>query len=205
MDEAAFLARFTRTHAVRAPHPGAYAPAAYPCDVETFRGALAAVGGTAHRAITRSELREAASAAIAFGSYRRVVASAAALRLLGPMDGVEAAAGLDHPHAWADVDLAIIVPELAVCENAAMLVTAGSLPERGLAFLAQHVLALLDTATLVPDLHAGYAAMAHGRDGAPLPHHLTWISGPSKTADIEQTLVIGAHGCRSLVVIPYAP
>jgi L-lactate dehydrogenase complex protein LldG len=36
-----------------------------------------------------------------------------------------------------------------------------------------------------------------------LPHHLTWTSGPSKTADIEQTLVIGAHGARSLTVIAY--
>jgi L-lactate dehydrogenase complex protein LldG len=33
-------------------------------------------------------------------------------------------------------------------------------------------------------------------------HHVTWMSGPSKTADIEQTLVIGAHGVCALAVLP---
>jgi L-lactate utilization protein LutC len=32
-------------------------------------------------------------------------------------------------------------------------------------------------------------------------HHFTWVSGPSKTADIESTLVIGAHGPRALAAV----
>jgi L-lactate dehydrogenase complex protein LldG len=155
-----------------------------------------------HEPVARAAAREAASATVALGKYRRVVASAATTALIGPIDGVETASEPGWTHQWKDVDLAIIVPELAVSENAAMLVTSDSLPERGLAFIAQHVLALIDVARMHADLHAAYAAMGWGAQ-KPIPHHLTWISGPSKTADIEQTLVIGAHGCRSLIVVPY--
>jgi L-lactate dehydrogenase complex protein LldG len=205
VDEASFIARFRRERADPAPHPGAYAVSGYTASVDAFSTALKAVGGTAHAPVARAQLRETVSAAMAFGSYKRVVAAANAAALLGPMDGVAVATAPGDTRQWADVDLAIIAPELGVSENAAMLVSAASLPERGLAFIAQHVLALLDASTLVPDLHAAYAAMAHGRSSAALPHHLTFISGPSKTADIEQCLVIGAHGCRSLVVVPYLP
>ncbi len=39
------------------------------------------------------------------------------------------------------------------------------------------------------------------RLGGPLPRTVNWISGPSRTADIEQTIVMGAHGPRRLHVI----
>ncbi len=201
MDEAVFIARFrAKPSGPRAPHPGAYAVDGYACDIAAFARALESVGGTMHVPVTRAALGEAVSAFIEIAGHRRVVAAASAVALLPPNPRIELAADPGQAHQWHDVDLALIAPELGVCENAAMLTTADSLPERGLAFLGQHVLALLDTRTLVADLHAAYGVIA----GRKMPHHLTWISGPSKTADIEQTLVIGAHGCRSLVVMPYA-
>ena len=57
---------------------------------------------------------------------------------------------------------------------------------------------LVPATALVADL-----VTAQARLPVPPPHHLTWMSGPSKTADIEQTLVVGAHGSRSLTVIAY--
>ncbi|HRE18073.1 MAG TPA: lactate utilization protein [Rhodocyclaceae bacterium] len=57
---------------------------------------------------------------------------------------------------------------------------------------------LLDAATLHPTFHA--AMLAEGwRDG--LPTNALLISGPSKTADIQQTLAYGAHGPKELVVL----
>jgi L-lactate dehydrogenase complex protein LldG len=209
MDEAAFIARFRRERTgTRAPHPGTYAPpaAAKPtADLATFSAMVAAVGGSVHAQVPRAGVREAVSAVIEFARHRRSVATAGAAALIGPLPGLETVAtaitlaGETSPRQWQDVDLAVIRVDCAVAENAAMLVTAEELPGRALAFLAQHVVALVDVATIVPDLHDGYARLG----AKPLPHHALWISGPSKTADIEQTLVVGAHGCRSLIVLPF--
>jgi L-lactate dehydrogenase complex protein LldG len=42
---------------------------------------------------------------------------------------------------------------------------------------------------------------AYARIVIPTPGFALWLSGPSKTADIEQALVIGAHGARSCTVL----
>jgi L-lactate dehydrogenase complex protein LldG len=203
MDEAAFLRRLQRPHAVRAAHPGSYRPRIAQASYALFQASLESVGGQSHAVIPLAGLSEAVSAVMSIGGHRRVVASRAAAAMLGTVAGLECASDAGRSAQWEDVDLAIIAPEMAVCENAAMLLSAASLPERGLPLLAQHVLALVDLSLLAADMHEAYAAMSHGRGGAALPHHLTWISGPSKTADIEQSLVIGAHGCRSMVVLPF--
>jgi L-lactate dehydrogenase complex protein LldG len=203
MDEATFLRRLQRPHGVRAAHPGTYRPRIAQASYALFQVSLESVGGQSHAVIPLTGLAEAVSAVMSIGGHRRVVAAHAAATLLGSIPGMECAGDAGRSAQWEDVDLAIIAPEMAVCENAAMLVSASSLPERGLPLLAQHVLALVDLAHLTSDMHEAYATMSHGHGGAALPHHLTWISGPSKTADIEQSLVIGAHGCRSMLVLPY--
>jgi L-lactate dehydrogenase complex protein LldG len=191
MDERAFIERFRRT-GERRPHPGAYPSPAYPATWERFALVLSAVGGT----FVGPE-GEAAAVREAIGRGGRCVASAAAApRLAGVTGWSLAADGGSNPHALADVELGILTAEMAVAENAAVLLSARTLPERALAFLAQHLLVLVPREALVPDL-----ITAQNRLPVPLPHHLTWMSGPSKTADIEQTLVIGAHGSRSLIVV----
>ncbi|MDO8438969.1 MAG: lactate utilization protein [Telluria sp.] len=57
---------------------------------------------------------------------------------------------------------------------------------------------LLDTATIHADLHSAMAA-ENWKDG--LPTNALLISGPSKTADIQQTLAYGAHGPREVIVL----
>jgi L-lactate dehydrogenase complex protein LldG len=111
---------------------------------------------------------------------------------------------IDEPHDMADVDLAIVPGELAVAENAAVWVTDGELRERSVCFLTQHLVLVVPAARLVHNMHEAYDALAAGSpDGRPFtsPSFGTFLSGPSKTADIEQALVIGAHGARSLHVL----
>jgi L-lactate dehydrogenase complex protein LldG len=129
----------------------------------------------------------------------RHVASQSASALLADSSLHTAPSGASDPHGLADVKLGIITAELAVAENAAVLLTGDSLPERALAFLSEEVLVLVREDRLVADL-----ITAQARLPVPPPFYLAWVAGPSKTADIEQALVIGAHGPRNLMVLPYS-
>ncbi len=116
-------------------------------------------------------------------------------------------AQLDDPHRLADVDLAILPGELAVAENAAVWVTGARVPQRVAFFLSQHVVLIVPQERIVHNMHQAYDWLhAQAGPGGPFaePRWGTFMSGPSKTADIEQALVIGAHGARSLHVF-FAP
>jgi len=58
------------------------------------------------------------------------------------------------------------------------------------------VVIVLDRATIVPTLHAAYSRLDMTNEAFG-----TFVAGPSKTADIEQSLVIGAHGPKVLTII----
>lgn len=194
MDDAAFIARFRRAAQPR-PHPGTYAGPHQRAAWEDFSAVLTSVGGTALQAVVGdAALREAVSAAIAFVPGR-VVAGAGAARLLAGIPGWSPASG-----SLADAGLGIVTGRLAVAENAAVLIDAECLPERSLLVLAQHLLVLVPADALVGGFTEAQGVLA----SRPAPWYATWISGPSKTADIEQTLVIGAHGARTLSVLPFA-
>jgi L-lactate dehydrogenase complex protein LldG len=60
-------------------------------------------------------------------------------------------------------------------------------------------IALVPESRLTADLFTWTAA----RQG-PLPANVTLVSGPSKTADIEQTMAIGVHGPKRFIVVLYA-
>ena len=99
--------------------------------------------------------------------------------------------------ALKDVDLSCVAGQLGVAENGAVWVTGPSEPlHRAILFLTQHLVLVLPKAALRNNMHEAYAEI-----GVPQPGFGVFISGPSKTADIEQSLVIGAHGARSLHVI----
>lgn len=112
--------------------------------------------------------------------------------LRGDVDAGRAAS----PRALAGVEVAILRASVGVAENGAMWVSESNCGQRVLPFIAQHLVLLLNAKNVVPHMHAGYAAIDVDADGFGV-----WIAGPSKTADIEQSLVIGAHGPRSLTVV----
>lgn len=105
------------------------------------------------------------------------------------------------PHSLADVELAIITAHFGVAENGAVWVTEpllGSIqnrPLRVMPFIAQHLAVVLAVEDLVPTMHDAYARI--GSDAYPFG---VFIAGPSKTADIEQSLVLGAHGPKTMTV-----
>ncbi len=103
--------------------------------------------------------------------------------------------GITDPHDLEDVHLAILPGEIAVAENAAIWVTDEHVPLRVLFFLSQHLSLVVPRDRVVSNLFQAYAQI----DSASRAFG-TFISGPSKTADIEQALVKGAHGARTIKV-----
>lgn len=125
-----------------------------------------------------------------FRSDERVVTTIE--RLKPTIGGVDPTA---DPHDLADVSLAILPGHFGVAENAAIWLTDNQLGIRVLPFICQHLAIVLKQDQLVSNMHEAY-----DRIGSANQAFGVFIAGPSKTADIEQSLVIGAHGARSLLV-----
>lgn len=102
----------------------------------------------------------------------------------------------EHAKWKAEADAFLIQGEFLVAENGAVWVEPGEGVERFELFLAEHLIIEVSRKELVHNMHEAYARLK-GREIS----YGTFISGPSKTADIEQSLVIGAQGPRSCTVI----
>ncbi|MBS1668210.1 MAG: LUD domain-containing protein [Bacteroidetes bacterium] len=93
------------------------------------------------------------------------------------------------------LDVAIIEGRLGVAENGAIWLTETNMLNRLLPFICKHLVLVIDAENIVADMHEAYKKIRIDEDG-----YGVFISGPSKTADIEQSLVIGAHGPLTLTV-----
>jgi L-lactate dehydrogenase complex protein LldG len=102
---------------------------------------------------------------------------------LAPTDAI--AAG----HLLANLEIAVVTGSLGVAENGAIWVSAENIPTRVLPFICEHLVLVLPQSKIVGTMHEAYAALP-----ASFPDYGVFIAGPSRTADIEQSLVIGAHG-----------
>lgn len=128
---------------------------------------------------------------IAHPSVKRVVnmTSKAAIKGLNLTE-------IDTPKDLHPLDLAIIEGSFGVIENGAIWIVNDSLKMRAVPFLAEHLVVVLSREEIVYNMHEAYQRLEE--DTA---DYGVFIAGPSKTADIEQCLVIGAQGPKSLLVI----
>jgi L-lactate dehydrogenase complex protein LldG len=105
-------------------------------------------------------------------------------------------AALKDPHELEGLDTAIIPGEFGVAENGAVWVAGSALgPQRAIFVVTQHLVLVVPAGQIVHNMHQAYERIRFERPGFG-----AFISGPSKTADIEQSLVIGAHGARSCML-----
>jgi L-lactate dehydrogenase complex protein LldG len=91
-------------------------------------------------------------------------------------------------HVLAHLELAVVAGTLAVAENGAIWVHEESLPTRVLPFICEHLVLVIYQSQIVGTMHDAYDRLPA------MPGYGVFIAGPSRTADIEQSLVIGAHG-----------
>jgi len=101
----------------------------------------------------------------------------------------------DDPRALASLDLFVCEGVLGVAESGAIWLPASRLGERAGLVLATEVVVVLERSAIVADMHEAYASVDVSAEDFGV-----FLAGPSKTADIEQSLVIGAHGAKGLTV-----
>lgn len=104
-------------------------------------------------------------------------------------------ASYTRPHELQATELMILDAEFGVAENGAVWITDRNLPQRVLPFIPEHLAVVIPAGAIERTMHDAYR-----RIGAQEYGWAAFIAGPSKTADIEQSLVLGAHGPRSMTV-----
>ena len=105
---------------------------------------------------------------------------------------------LNKPHELEDLDVLVLEGSFGVAENGAIWLSDDQIPIRILPFITKHLVLVLEESKIVPLQHHAYDLLTDEDYNYGL-----FISGPSKTADIEQSLVIGAQGALSLTVLLY--
>lgn len=94
------------------------------------------------------------------------------------------------------INTAIVEGHFGVAENGAIWLIDSDFPHRLVPFIPQELIILLDRGQIVRNMHEAYRKIKLEDLGFGI-----FISGPSKTADIEQSLVFGAHGPGKLTVL----
>lgn len=154
-----------------------------------FAEVLELVGGRCVAAPASAPLADAIDALPEVAASRRLYSAVPGFA----SRGIESKA---PPEALAAIDTTLAAGRLGVAESGAVWVDGASVGRRAALFLCEHLVLVLRRDQIVDTLHDAYARLPFGEAGFGL-----FVSGPSKTADIEQALVFGAHGPRSATVL----
>jgi len=101
-----------------------------------------------------------------------------------------------HLSTLDKIECVVFEGAFGVAENGAVWLEDKDLPHRIIPFITQHLILKLDAADFVPTMREAYSRIRLHETGFGV-----FISGPSKTADIEQSLVYGAHGAVKVTVL----
>lgn len=124
-----------------------------------------------------------------FSKDVNIVATISELSSFTQLDAAVVPALLD------DTMLAIIPAMMGVAENGVVWVTDAIFKTRALPFICENLAVVLNKKDIVNNMHQAYEAIGESDYAFGL-----FIAGPSKTADIEQSLVLGAHGPKTMTI-----
>jgi L-lactate dehydrogenase complex protein LldG len=146
------------------------------------------------------------------------VARIAAARALAPvlvLAGDNALRGLDWPGAGVRIEarlarpgdaLALALADAGIAETGTLALRSGAHSPSTANFLPEHHLVALPSSRVF----AGYedywddVRRTPERDGVAMPRTVNWITGPSRSGDIELRMLMGAHGPLTVHVLLYA-
>jgi L-lactate dehydrogenase complex protein LldG len=102
-------------------------------------------------------------------------------------------------HELEKCDVGISECDALVAQTGTVVVTSRTAGGRALSCLPPHHVVIARREQLVPDLPAAFAFIKQ-KHGANYPSMISFITGPSRTGDIERILVLGAHGPKRLTI-----
>lgn len=102
---------------------------------------------------------------------------------------------IKDPRSLEDLDVLVLESTIGIAENGAVWLENNNIPIRVLPFITKHLAIVVSKKDIVPFMHDALKILSNQSSD-----YGVFLSGPSKTADIEQSLVIGAHGALSLTV-----
>jgi L-lactate dehydrogenase complex protein LldG len=155
-----------------------------------FKASVEFVGGRCFPVANAAEATNVLADTPAYRSAKQVVSL-----VPGVGQGNVSLDAVADSHELETIDFAIVPGQFAVAENGAIWINAESVKHRAIYFICQHLGIVVPRDQLLDNMHQAYQRLSFPGTGFGV-----FISGPSKTADIEQSLVIGAHGPRSLTV-----
>jgi L-lactate dehydrogenase complex protein LldG len=119
-----------------------------------------------------------------------------------PALGLETLYTEERPDATSleKCSVGITACDALISQTGSILLTSRSAGGRALSVLPPHHLVIARADQLVPDLPAACDLLS-ARYSENYPSFITFITGPSRTGDIERILVLGAHGPKNLTVI----
>ncbi len=168
-------------------------------EIELLLAEIDKLGGKTRRIAGQDELKAAFEELVQAEAVKKATAWATPeLQTLG-VTGALAALGVEvvSPHAdkrqIAECDLGVTGVDMALPETGTLLLRSSPEQPRSVSLLPRVHLALLRPAALRADLHHAFGEVKN--DG-----YFVFVTGPSRTADIELTLTIGVHGPKALYV-----
>lgn len=155
-------------------------------NVREFTGVLEKIGAKTVEVNDWGSLRE--YVLTHYGGFNRIISTIAELPWFASQFS-------DDPHTFENVDLAILKAHFGVAENGAVWITDQLMGDRSIPFISHNLALVIKKNDIVRTLREAYENIDISRY-----EYGTFIAGPSKTADIEQSLVLGAHGPKSTIV-----
>lgn len=156
--------------------------------ISTYKTVLKGIGGNTVEVANYNEIIDYIKAN--YNLEKRIITTIPELSEIASLDWTN-----DDPHSLKDVELNIVKAHFGVAENSALWVTDTIVGQRVATFIPQYLAIVVDKKNIVATMHQAYDRIGGQEYGFG-----TFIAGPSKTADIEQSLVLGAHGARGLIV-----
>ncbi|GAA3783280.1 LutC/YkgG family protein [Flavobacterium ginsengiterrae] len=156
--------------------------------IETYKTVLKGIGGDPVEVSTYQEILDYIKAN--YNLEKRLITTLPELSEIASLDWNNL-----EPHSLQDVELTVVKAHFGVAENSGLWVTDDILGQRVAPFIAQYLAIIVHKKDIVRTMQQAYDRIGNKEYGFG-----TFIAGPSKTADIEQSLVLGAHGARGLIV-----